>query len=285
MNCTKRPSQMKQSCNRLAATAPRQLLTALISMLVLWLAVGCEGSTLATLAESQDEGVPPTPTLLPVDPQELLIAVAVNTKTIESMRFSLVHTSGSIYIDTLSAKITDVTGVWDASQGAELSIDGYLVSGPGADILDGIFVRLKLVITPDSYYLVDPTTRTWTKQPVSLIPLSIEQLAEILSDLIGGIENAKLEGDERVNGIRAYRVSGNASASVMEWTTLSTENRPDVRVEIWVNVENLMPVKARVTGPIGEFDDLDTVREITLSDINSPLVISVPQNYVDVTGR
>ena len=71
----------------------------------------------------------------------------------------------------------------------------------------------------------------------------------------------------------------------MEWTTLSTENRPDVRVEIWVNVENLMPVKARVTGPIGEFDDLDTVREITLSDINSPLVISVPQNYVDVTGR
>ena len=176
MNCTKRPSQMKQSCNRLAATAPRQLLTALISMLVLWLAVGCEGSTLATLAESQDEGVPPTPTLLPVDPQELLIAVAVNTKTIESMRFSLVHTSGSIYIDTLSAKITDVTGVWDTSQGAELSIDGYLVSGPGADILDGIFVRLKLVITPDSYYLVDPTTRTWTKQPVSLIPLSIEQV-------------------------------------------------------------------------------------------------------------
>ena len=65
-----------------------------------------------------------------------------------------------------------------------------------------------------------------------------------MSDLIGGIENARLEGDERVNGIRAYRVSGNASASVMEWTTLSTENRPDVRVEMWVNVENLMPIKA-----------------------------------------
>ena len=267
---------------------PSKRLWAVIAVSVmLLLGIACEGGALGTLNNQQGNPSSPDPTatLPPIDPQQLLTATTANMESVESMRFSLTHPTGSIYVDSLSAQITEANGVWDSHQGADLTIEGYLVSGPAAEFQDGIFVRLKMVITPDSYFLVDPASRSWTKQPNSLIPLSIEELAIIMADLIREVDDALITGDERVNGVRAFRLNGVADASVMSWTGLNTNNRPDVDVEIWIDAAKLLPIKARVVGPVGEYDDSGTVREIILSDINNQLVIDAPETFIDVSAQ
>ena len=270
--------------HRLARAVQGCWLAVLLVVLGLCIAVACQGSATDTLGDTSEGTPAPTPTLSAVDPQELLASAASSAETIRSMRFDLTHAAGSIFIDTLSAKIIEANGVWDADQGANFSVAGYIVSGPHADIDDGIFVRLRMVITPDSYYLVDPSTRTWTKQPYSLIPLSIEEMADILSGLISEIRNPEIKGDEKIDGVRAYRIAGYAPASVMQWTTLNIENRSDIQATLWIDAQTMMPVKARMTGAIGQYDAANTTREIIISDINSQLDIDLPQNYVDVGG-
>ena len=265
---------------------PKRLWASIAVSVVLLLGAACGGGASGTLKNQQDNPSSPGPTatLPTIDPQQLLTATAANMESVESMRFSLTHPSGSIYVDSLSAQITAANGVWDSYQGADLTVEGYIVSGPAAESQDGIFVRLKMVITPDSYFLVDPASRSWTKQPNSLIPLPIEELAIIMADLIREVVDARITGDERVNGVRAFRLSGVADASVMSWTGLNTSNRPDVNVEIWIDAAKLLPIKARVVGPVGEYDKPGAVREITLSDINNQLVIDAPENFIDVSA-
>ena len=265
---------------------PKRLWASIAVSVVLLLGAACGGGASGTLNNQQDNPPSPGPTatLPPIDAQQLLTATAANMESVESMRFSLTHPSGSIYVDSLSAQITAANGVWDSYQGADLTVEGYVVSGPAAESQDGIFVRLKMVITPDSYFLVDPASRSWTKQPNSLIPLPIEELAIIMADLIREVDDARITGDERVNGVRAFRLSGVADASVMSWTGLNTSNQPDADVEIWIDAAKLLPIKARVVGPVGEYDEPGAVREIILSDINNQLVIDAPETFIDVSA-
>ena len=265
---------------------PKRLWASIAASVILLLVAACGGGASGTLNNQQGNPSSPGPTatLPPIDAQQLLTATAANMESVESMRFSLTHPSGSIYVDSLSAQITAANGVWDSYQGADLTVEGYVVSGPAAESQDGIFVRLKMVITPDSYFLVDPASRSWTKQPNSLIPLPIEELAVIMADLIREVDDARITGDERVNGVRAFRLSGVADASVMSWTGLNTSNQPDADVEIWIDAAKLLPIKARVVGPVGEYDEPGAVREIILSDINNQLVIDAPETFIDVSA-
>lgn len=268
---------------RLSPNHPvRRLWWSLISLLLLALLVAaCAGGSRDAVRET----VLPTPTPTPQPTaQEILTGSAAVTEAAESMRFTLGHPNGSIFVDGISAKITDADGIWNAAEGAELTIGGYLVSGPEAATEDGIFVRMKLVITPDAYYLVDPISRDWTKQPYGAVPLPVERLAGIMAEIIRGIEDPELLDDVRIDGDPAYQIRGSAPASVMGWTLLDTADRPDVTVILSIDQDDLLPRKVLIIGPVGQHDAADTARELIISDINSPLPITVPQNFVDVSG-
>lgn len=89
---------------------------------------------------------------------------------------------------------------------------------------------------------------------------------------------------EEIYSVRTYRVSGDAHASVMQWMTLDTENRPDIQIKIWIDAQTGMPAKAPMAGGIGQYDTVNTAAEIVISDISSQSIIDVPRNYVDVSG-
>ena len=292
MNCVL-PSALPSLKPRLRRLLPSQPRWSLISLLLLTLlaaapAAACAGGSLDAVRESAQGtpsalGLRPTPTPALTAP-EILAGSAALTEAAQSMRFTLGHPNGSIFVDGISAKITDAEGIWNAEEGAELTVGGFLVSGPAASIDDGIFVQLKLVVTRDAYYLVDPTSRAWTKQPYGAVPLEVERLASVMAELMRGIEDPELLDDVVIDGDPAYQIRGGAPASAMEWTLLEASNRPDVTVLLSIDKADLLPRKALIIGPIGPYDADDTARELIISDINSPLPITLPQNFVDVSG-
>lgn len=258
----------------------------LLALLAITPAVGCAGGSLDAVreaAQATPSALRPTATPAPTA-EEILAGSAALTEAAESMRFELGHPNGSIFVDGISAKITDAEGIWNAEEGAELTIGGYLVAGPETPTADGIFLRMKLVITRDAYYLVDPASRAWTKQPYGTAPLPVERLAEIMAEIIRGIEEPELLDEVMIDGAPAYQIRGGAPASVMGWTLLDASDRPDVTVILSIGRDDLLPRKALIIGPVGQHDADDTARELIISDVNSPLPITVPQNFVDVSG-
>ena len=242
------------------------------------------GTACASQAAPEPTATPvPTPTPA-LDPAVLLTETAASMRATQSLKFSVTHETGSIYIVTFSAKVTDVAGSWDANLGADFTADAYLVSGPDAEPTSGTYVQMPGVITPDAYYLTDPLSGTWIKQLATQAPIPVDRLAEIVADMIMEVGDPVLVGQDMVDDVAAYQISGAAPASVMDWLPLTAEAGQTLQLDIWTDVEGKVLRRLRATGAVGEFDQPDTVRSITLTNINEPVTIEPPDDYIDLTG-
>ena len=266
-------------CARLRRSSLAVSLTLALALLV----VACSGGpepappaspTAATVPGGTPEPAPtPTP---PPDPAAILKETGDNLRQAETFRFDVSHEAGSIYVSSVQAKAVQAIGGWNKAQGAEMTIDAYLVSGPAADTADGTYVELNMAVTPDSYFLTDPLSGSWTKRPLSSISIPIAELNEIIADAVDAIANPVLAGQEEIDGGNAYKITGDAPADVMDWLLLFPEEGQRVDVELWTDADAKILRKARIAGAIGEYDDADTVRQVLITDYNAPVAIETP---------
>ena len=258
-------------------TRLRALLIALGLALGL-LAAACGGDPAPTATP-----VPPTPTPLP-DPAALLRETSANLRELQSADFLVRHDPGAIFVPAFSAKMTEARGVWHAQEGADLDVDAYLVPDAQTEATSGIYFQLQLVMTPDAYYGTDPFSGAWLKQPQSNTPIPVAELNHLIADLVDMVTDAKFEGQEEVDGVSSYMVSGGAPASVLDWLQLKAEEGQRVRIALWTDAEERQLRKLRIIGAIGSFDQEDTAREILLTNINGDVVIEPPAEYLNLTG-
>lgn len=228
---------------------------------------------------------PPTPTP-PPDPAAILSETAANLRGAASFRFDVDHESGSIYVSSVQAKAVKAVGGWNKAQGAEMTVDAYLVSGPQAPVKDGTYVELNMAVTADSYFLTDPLSGYWTKRPLENISIPIVELNQIMADAVDSIANPVLAGAEALDGENAYQINGDAPASVMAWLLLFPEEGQRVNVELWTDAEAKILRKVRIAGAIGQYDDADTARNVLITDYNAPVDIATPgpDDYLDLSN-
>ena len=232
---------------------------------------------------SQEIDPPATPTPVP-DPVALLEETAANLRAVQSARFQVNHEVGSMYLPAFSARITDITGSWDAAAGTELSIDAYLVHGPEAAHESGSYVRVRAIITPDGYFSTEPISGVWLKQPASAAPVSVSNLQHIVADLVDAVERPALVGEEASDGIATYRISGDAPATSMDWLPIAASTGQSLRVEVWTDTARKMLTRLSAVGAVGEFDAPDTHRTISLTAVDEPVIIVPPEQFIDLTG-
>ena len=227
--------------------------------------------------------LPATPTPVP-DPAALLAETAANLRTVRSTRLHVSHEVGSIYLPDFSAKITDISGSWDADAGAELSIDAYVVSGPDADHETGSYVQVRAIVTPGGYYATEPISGLWLKQPAQSAPFSVSRLQHFVADLVDAVENPQLTGEQALDGITTYRISGDVPASSMDWLPVTAVQDLILRIEIWTDTDRKVLRRLDAIGAIGEFDSPHTHRTILLTDVGEPATIVPPEQFIDLTG-
>ena len=242
---------------------------------ILWAAVGCGDRSPAVIL--------PTPTPVP-DPAALLAETAVNLRTVQSARFQVAHQVGGMYLPDFSVRVAEIFGTWDADAGAELAIDAYLVSGPDAEMGSGSYVEVRAIVTPDGYFATEPISGVWLKQPTQTAPIAVDRLQHMIADLVADMEHPELTGEELLDGVAIYRISGNVSASAMDWLPVSASAGQSLQIEIWTDMEQKLLRRLDAVGAIGEFDSSDTRRTILLTDIGEPVTIAVPEQFIDLTG-
>ncbi len=242
---------------------------------ILWIALGCGDQSPAEL--------PPTPTPVP-DPAALLAETAANLRAVQSTRFHLGHEVGSIYLPDFSAKVTDISGSWDADAGTELSIDAYLVSGPDADHASGSYVQVRAIATPAGYFVTEPISGLWLKQPTQMAPIAVDRLQDIVAGLVDDVENPELAGEEPLDGVATYRIAGNVPASAMDWLPFTPSAGQSLRIQIWTDTEEKLLRRLDAMGAVGEFDPPDTHRTIVLTEFGESVTIAPPEQFIDLTG-
>jgi len=227
--------------------------------------------------------VPPTPTP-PPDPARLLEETAANLRDLQSTEFVVRHETGAIFIPGFSAKMTEASGSWDSVQGAELAVDAYMVPDAQTEAESGIYIQMLAVITPDAYYATDPISGAWMKQRQAMAPIPVDRLNLLVADVVEGISDPTLGGQETIDNLPTYVISGGAPATLLDWLPLFPGEGQTVRIEVWSDTERKILRKLRIAGPIGSFDQPDTVREILLTNINGDVDIQPPNDFVDLTG-
>ena len=140
-----------------------------------------------------------------------------------------------------------------------------------------------MLVTPDSYFITDPLSGVWTKRPLNSLPVPITEIANIVGDMLDTVEAPQLAGQESVDGVETYLITGRAPATVMEWLLLEGVEGQYVEVEIWTDKERKLLQKARLSGQIGEFDGADTVRSIILTDFNGSVSVEAPTDFLDLS--
>ena len=71
---------------------------------------------------------------------------------------------------------------------------------------------------------------------------------------------------------------------LLDWLPLNPTADQTVQMEVWTDTEHKLLRKLRIAGPVGAFDQPDTVREILLTNIDGTVTIQPPDEFVDLTG-
>ena len=256
-------------------TTARVGLATVALVLTVWISAAC-GTEAPT-------ATPPTPTPVP-DAAALVAETAASLRTVRSTQFHVAHEVGSMYLPEFSAKITDISGAWDADTGAAVSIDAYLVSSPETDAQSGSYVQVLAVVTPQGYFSTEPISGLWLKQPAASAPFSVTRLQHIVADLVEAVENPVFVGAETVDDVATYRIRGGVPASAMDWLPISASEGQSLQIDVWTDTEQKLPRMISVVGQIGEFDLPDTHRTIRLTGIGEPAEISPPEQFIDLSG-
>ena len=277
---TDAPFVIRAGLRRRRGPAAAVVLTlALLMMTALTMAMtACNGGAEPAPTATPESAPTPTP---PPDPAALLRETGENLRQAETFRFDVDHESGSIYVSSVQAKAVRAVGGWNRAQGAEMTVDAYLVSGPQGATTDGTYVELNMAVTPDSYFLTDPLSGVWTKRPLENISIPIAELNRIMAEAVDAIANPVLVGEEEIDDRNAYQINGDAPATVMAWLLLFPEEGQRVNVELWTDAEAKILRKARIAGAIGQYDDAETVRQVLITDYNATVEIETPADGDD----
>jgi len=138
-----------------------------------------------------------------------------------------------------------------------------------------IDVSVKAVAIGPDTWLTNPFTRDWQKLDTDLRDFA--DIPGLLPALLPAVKDARVSGEEEVDGVRTYRLTGTvASADLEAVLPFALPNR-QVKVEAWVGRDDSLPRRVRLIGPLIADEDEDVVRQLDLSRFDHQVDIRPPR--------
>jgi lipoprotein LprG len=226
----------------------RRILLGMLALVAV-VSAGCASKANPPASGGQDAGA-------------LLSDSAAATRDIKSAHFAL-KVNGSI------------TGLSVHSAQGDLTKEGTAKGSVNMELLGNLFEG-EFVLVDNSIYIKGPTG-PYQQLPASLIsnlydPSAILNPDKGIAKVLGSIQNAKVDGNETVDGQATTKVTGKAAKDVVSSIVPGVSS--DVDISVWLRQDNKRPVKALVTLP--GTDGKPASVEVTLSDLDKPVTITAP---------
>ena len=214
-----------------------------------------------------DSSTSPAPTQTAISPEELLRDVASQVRSLKSASFVLDHESGSTVLSP-GLVMTRVSGDIETPDKVHLVVEAELVS-PKA------YVELEMVGVGDRFYTSDPVTDEWRQVPPDEWPLNFNNLATTLADIVLSIHRPLFIDSQDADG--SIGLKGTVRSEDLIALIPGASEGTEVAVQLWLDEKDGSLRQVVLTGLVVATDAPETVRRLTLDNLNEPLEISVPE--------
>ena len=234
-----------------------------VALLTVGLLAAC-GTDLAT--ETPEDKVE-------VDPGPVLEQAVTQLLALESASFSLTHLKGSTAL---------VPGVSMTMVSGEISIpDRFSVTVEARSEFPKSYLEISIVTIENTAYMTNIFGGGWNQISPDSLPFNLLRLGQTLAGIVGAMQSPRVLGEERLNGIDTLYINGTIDSQDLAQLVPGAGEGFPVGLELWLDQSQGLLQKVLIVGRVVPTDDTDTVRELTLKDINQPVTIEVPG---DVSG-
>ncbi len=237
----------------------KRLLTG-FSLVVALVLAGCGGGSNNTKS-STGAVASPTPT-----GQQVIQQSATAVQALQSFHFVFTHQNGTTPLP-LGMGLDSAEG--DVGVPDKLSADVKAKAG-------GINVSVKVIGIGDKTWVTNPFTRNWQQLPGASIH-DFADPAALVTSLLPKIQNPQIAGTETVGGVKTYDVKGTIDSGALSDALSFVEAGHSVNVEAWIGVDDSLPRRVKIAGPLTANESAQIVRQVDLSGFNEPVSIQPPQ--------
>jgi hypothetical protein len=201
------------------------------------------------------------------DATRLLQDSAAAARNVRSFHFRLTHRNGTTPLPE---------GLALETAEGDVSIPGRLKAGLRARVAGAIGVSVDVIAIDNQTWITNPFTRNWQRLPGASLR-DFADPATLVNSLLPAVKDARIVAENEVDGVRTRQIEGRIDSGELEDALGVAEAGNDVKVEVWIGIEDSLPRRLRITGPLNADDDEDIERQVDLSRFGEPVNIAPPQ--------
>jgi hypothetical protein len=222
--------------------------------LIFALVVACGGDD-----ERPPDGAPPA--------RAILTASSDAAERLDTFHFRLTHENGTTPLP-MNLRLKTAEG--------EVVTPASVAGTVRAEALGGIDVSVDIVAIENNTWITNPFTRSW--QRLSGTDLrDFADPANLMASLLPALQDATVAGETSIDGVRVWRLTGTMDSREIARALPFAEPGHRLNVEIWIGVEDSLPRRARLAGPLATGEAAGVVRQLDLSRFNESFTIQPPR--------
>ena len=138
------------------------------------------------------------------------------------------------------------------------------------------YLEIGIVTIEDTAYMTGIFGGGWNQISPDSLPFNLSGLGQTLANIVKAMEEARILGEEQRNGIDTLYLGGEIDSQDLSELVPGAGFGFPVGLELWLDRKQGQLQRALIVGRVVPTDEIDTVRELTLTDINQPVEIEAP---------
>ena len=208
--------------------------------------------------------------LFDIDPGPAMSQVVAQLLALESASFTLDHLEGSTIL---------VPGVLMTKVSGEVSIPGrFSVTVEAESEFPKSYIEISIITIDDTAYMTDILSGRWNQISADSLPFNLSGLGQTLADIVEAVQEPTVIGQERLGDLDTLHIKGQIASEDLSELVPGAGQGFTVQLELWLDQSQGLLQQVHIIGRVVPTDKTNTLRQLTLEDINQPVVIEPPGN-------
>jgi lipoprotein LprG len=198
---------------------------------------------------------------------ELLNKAGAATKAAKSFHFNFTQEANATMPMPLSFRLVSAEGDYASPDRIKAGVKAKAASAN---------VSVDIIGVGDRTWITNPFTRKWQPLPDTTVS-DIADPSAIVGALLNGLKNPKLVGEQDVDGVKTYRITGTIDSATLRSAFSTVEAGFTNNIELWVGANDSLPRRARIAGQLYKDDPSNVARQVDLTKFGSTVDIKAPE--------
>jgi LppX_LprAFG lipoprotein len=139
-----------------------------------------------------------------------------------------------------------------------------------------VTASIKVISVGEKTWITNPFSRRWQLLPGAGVR-DIADPTALMTAILNGISDPRVVGSPEIDNVKTYEIAGSLDAGALKTALITAQQGHTLGVQLWIGVNDLLPRKARIEGPIADGESPNIVRELEFSRFNDTVNILPPE--------